>query len=252
MLLGIGRCGEIFTTMGQQKVLLVEDSPEVRIVVEASLKDFDVVTSPTLADAAVRLAKETFACMILDIELPDGDGVAFFAKIQTEVPTIFLTGNLDLSKKLAAFSLGAEDFVAKPFEAAELAARVAARVKKSSKAKQTKDLQVEDVKLVKDHLKFIIQSDDDCQEVSLTSLEFKILNLLLQNMERVFERDSIIDAAWGKNINVVDRTVDAHVSHLRKKLAPSRVTIEAIPGVGYKAIVKQGKDYDGLSKKRPL
>jgi DNA-binding response OmpR family regulator len=229
-----------------QKILLVEDSPQVQIVVEASLKDFDVVGCSTIKDAEKLLRSEIFSCMILDIELPDGDGVSFFSKLQTDpkfksIPTIFLTGKGDLSKKLAAFSLGAEDFVTKPFEAAELAARVQARIKKNQQTRQTGDVTIQDLSLLKDQMKIVIKGANGPSSLSLTALEFKILNLLLRNIDRIFERDTIIDEAWGSGVTVVDRTVDAHISHLRKKLAPSMVTIEAIPGVGYKAVVKKSR-----------
>jgi DNA-binding response OmpR family regulator len=225
-----------------EKILLVEDSPEVKIVVQASLKDFDVYACSGIQEAERQLQKNKFSCMILDIELPDGDGVSFFSQLQSRpdfssLPTFFLTGKTDLSQKLAAFSLGADDFITKPFEPAELRARVQARLKKS-RSSSSNEIKLGNLTLFKDQMRVMIASSEEKEIVSLTLLEFKILQLLLKDPERIFERDVIIDEVWGKSANIVDRTVDAHVSHLRKKLSKSNLFIEAIPSIGYKLSVK--------------
>jgi DNA-binding response OmpR family regulator len=222
-----------------EKVLLVEDSPEVKIVVQASLKDFEVHSCSRIQEAEQELKKNKFSLLILDIELPDGDGVSFFSQLQSRVefsslPTFFLTGKKDLSQKLAAFSLGADDFITKPFEPAELRARVQARLKKSRVQSPT-ELNIGNLTLLKDQMKVIISLSDEKIVVPLTLLEFKILQLLLKSPDRIYERDVIIDEVWGKGVSLVDRTVDAHVSHLRKKISKSNLHIDAIPGVGYKA-----------------
>jgi DNA-binding response OmpR family regulator len=225
-----------------KKILAVEDSPEIHLVIEASLSDFLVVLAPSLAEARKQLEKDVFAGMILDISLPDGDGLEFFARVRQDarwrdLPVIFLTGKTDLSSKLAAFSLGAEDFLTKPFEAAELRARVQARLKRMDEIRDG-DLRVQDLMLNKSQMKVWISKGTQRAAVSLTSTEFRLLALLLRHMDRIYDRDTIINEVWGNETHVLDRTVDTHVSHLRKKIAQSRVHIEAVPGEGYRAVVK--------------
>jgi len=225
-----------------KKILAVEDSDEVRVVIEASLSEYLVVPAPTLATARKLLEKGSYAGIILDISLPDGDGLEFFARLRSdarwrELPVIFLTGKTDLSSKLAAFSLGAEDFVTKPFEAAELRARVQARLKRMDEIRDG-DLRVQDLVLNKSQMKVWISKNNERLPISLTSTEFRLLALLLRHLDRIYDRDTIINEVWGNDTHVLDRTVDTHVSHLRKKLVESCLQIEAVPGEGYRATMK--------------
>src|SRR5262249_36334931 len=119
-----------------------EDAPDVRAVVDGALAtDSIAVIAATTAEEALQIArKQKFDLILLDIHLPDRDGLEFFLELQKaakktsskDVPIIFLTGKADVSHKVTAFSLGAEDYIVKPFNIVELRARVEARLKKAA------------------------------------------------------------------------------------------------------------------------
>jgi two-component system alkaline phosphatase synthesis response regulator PhoP len=226
------------------KILLVEDATDFQLLVKETLsKSANVRIASTIAEARAALAKEKFELLILDLSLPDGDGMEFFSQMQGERLTedtavIFLTAKSETAMQVTAFSLGADDYVVKPFKPLEFRARVEAKLKKQAQLRQHEtvlirgDLRIE---LGKQRA-FIVagQDQEEKQALELTGREFKLLYHLAKNEGTVFSRDQLISAVWGSDVHVLDRTVDTHVYTLRKKLGPYSRYIESEVGMGYR------------------
>jgi DNA-binding response OmpR family regulator len=225
-------------------ILTVEDNPQMRILVEAALNEYDLNFATTLSESRQLLSSKRFDLMILDLALPDGDGFQLLTELSndrrlSEMPVIVLSGKSETATKVIAFSIGAEDFVAKPFDPLELKARVAAKLRKAERqTDQHKSLKVGDLQIDVPKQKVWISRTDGPLAVDLTSLEFRLLLTLARSPERVFTRDYLLSEVWGENLSVTDRTVDTHIGHLRKKLSPSASRIDTVIGSGYRFLTR--------------
>jgi len=223
-------------------VLLVEDSVEVQKMVRAGLQGIvELFIASSIDEARQFLSKDNFTpgLILLDINLPDGNGISFCQELNAdkkyaETPLFFLTADTNISTKVLGFSLGADDFIVKPFDPLELKARVESKLKKQSLLNVNTGLfEWESIKIdcssqttevLKPLRKFI----------NLTALEFKILTLFAQKPQIVIPRDEILNEVWGKDVHVYPRSVDTHVSKLRRKLGDEYTFIESVHSVGYK------------------
>lgn len=225
-------------------MLVVEDNAEMRILVEAALDEYQLTFSSTLKDAKEAITKKKFELILLDLGLPDGDGLKFLAELSAtaetkDIPVIILSGKSETVNKVMAFSIGAEDFISKPFDPLELKARVTAKLRKSEKLQQLSEvLRIGDLKIDVLKQKVWIQKQADTEAVDFTTLEFKLLLNFARAPERVFTRDFLLNEVWGMNVSITDRTVDTHIGHLRKKLAHSHTKIETVIGSGYRFLVE--------------
>ncbi len=229
-----------------RNVLVIEDNAEMRILVEAALDEYQLAFSSTLKEAKDNLRTNKFDLILLDLGLPDGDGLKFLAELSgqsksKDTPVIILSGKSETVNKVMAFSIGAEDFVSKPFDPLELKARVAAKLRKAEKQQGlAENLRAGDLKI--DVLKqkvWIVDGQEKAEGVDLTTLEFKLLLNFVRAPERVFTREFLLNEVWGMNVSVTDRTVDTHIGHLRKKLAHSQCKIETVIGSGYRFLIPQ-------------
>lgn len=181
------------------------------------------------------LAREKPSLILLDLMLPDTDGLEVCRQIRksdelAQVPIIMLTARGDESDKVVGLELGADDYMTKPFSVKELVARIHAVLRRPGGGEATKRISVGT--LVIDLDKFEVTTEG--AKVELTATEFKILQLLASRKGRVFTRDQILDFLWGNEKAVVDRTVDVHIRNLREKLGAAASLIKNIRGVGYK------------------
>lgn len=167
--------------------------------------------------------------------MPDGSGLEILAHLQEHsqsIPVICLTGRKDLASKASAFSLGAEDFIEKPFNPLELKMRVNARIRKYSEKKNfSQELEIGELRLSSAEQTVLTKSG---KNISLTTHEFKILNMFANAPKRIFTRDEIIHRVWRDSVSVNDRAVDVHISNVRRKISGSKVFIKAVIGRGYK------------------
>lgn len=223
------------------RILLVEDSPDSQLVVSKALgKDHDVVVAPTLMQARSALAAGHFDLLLLDVELPDGEGFKFCADIRSQMddqmpPVVFLTGRTELADRLMGLAIGADDYLVKPISPAELRARVMARQRASERvASATGPAQLNgDIKLDATSARaWIIRSGQETP-MELTPAEFKILGFFLRNQEQTFSRKQLLDAIWGKEVHITERTIDSHVSNLRKKLVSRCFSLKPVRSMGY-------------------
>lgn len=222
------------------RILLVEDQREFQKIVAQVLDDSDTVVeiAASVEVAKAMLQKNHYELIVLDITLPDQDGISFYADLQTqtalkETPVIFLTGSESTTNKIAAFSLGAEDYVVKPFNHQEFKARVQAKLRKAKKRSGV----AEEAKIEPFHFRLASQrvfTIADATEFLLTPKEFKLLYCLASHPDRVYSREELLQEVWGSIVG--GRTIDTTIYSLRKKLGPLAQVIEAVPSIGYRYI----------------
>lgn len=224
------------------KILVIEDDQDIQFVIKRTLgRDHKVTFASSLTQAREILANSQ-DLILLDVVLPDGDGFQFLAELKNDsnlkrTPVLMLTGRSSPSDQVMGFSLGAEDYIVKPIEPVVLQAKINSRFKLlSSSKKETKDLRVGDLCFDLPKQKVTILRDSGEKKVELTPLEFKILLHFASHEEQVFSRDQLMDAIWGNGVTILDRTIDTHISHVRKKIAPSLFTIGSVHGVGYRLV----------------
>jgi DNA-binding response OmpR family regulator len=224
----------------RNSILLVEDNELLRRSMARFLRDhFTVLESGSIAEAKETLKAQTVDLVVLDMTLPDGDGTRLCAYLQSvprlsQMPVIVLTGRAEVEDKLAAFSLGADDYVNKPVESRELIARIQARLKRIRSQRISEQHLVRGSLQINLERQKVFRTDDEGEhEIELTPIEFKLLLYFARHEGHVLSRDQLLEGAWGDGTHIIDRTVDTHVSNLRKKLASSTHTIRSRHGMGY-------------------
>lgn len=223
------------------KILVIDDAEEVQLLVENALHSLNasIDAALTARDALKKVKERVYQLVIIDIALPDGNGLDLFLQIRgvkgyEQVPVIFLTSNEEVSTVVSAFSLGADDYISKPFRLLELRARVERRLRAPVQKQETDDGEVKVGSLVLNLHSQRVKVQDKDEYLPLSPREFKILLLLAKSPDRVFSRKNILEKIWGNQVNVTDRTVDAHICYLRKKMSQFSPYIESIPGEGYR------------------
>ena len=207
-------------------ILLVEDdldiSSNLKVFLES--KDYLVTVSNTLKNAQANLKYTNYDLMILDITLPDGNGIEFYKK-NNSIPTIFLSAKDDEETIVNGLELGAEDYLTKPFSSKELLARINKILLRNKKSEIT----IKDITF--DYNSLIVKKNNE--EVKLSSLELKILNLLFTNLNKIVTREMINENIWnwtGNDVN--DNTVTVYLKRIREKLDTDIIT--TIKGIGYR------------------
>lgn len=228
------------------QILCVEDSHEFYLYLAKILKNHTLTHAVNLHEAfkIVDNGRASFDLVLLDISLPDGNGIKALGTLkdafpERNVPFIILSSDDDVLSKVAAFGMGVDDYVTKPPNATELVARIEARLRSSKAAQKNRNhIQVGDLKIDSDRMSVEQTTSAGVQLIELTPSEFKLLKLLCARPGQVYNRDHLIDQVWGLAKHITQRTVDAHISHLRKKLTTSKVKIETVLSVGYKVEIK--------------
>jgi DNA-binding response OmpR family regulator len=225
--------------MSRKTIMIVDDEPKVADLIRAYLeKDgYEVILAADGKTALDKAGREKPALIILDLNLPELDGIEVFRSIRTfsDVPVIMVTARDEEVDKIVGLQLGADDYVTKPFSPRELAARVGAVLRRYSEGSKNAS------KIISGEL----QIDFDRHEVKyknelvgLTAAEFKLVSVMARNPGRVFTRLQLMDSAFGETYEGYDRTIDAHIKNIRQKLeklgAGVENTIITIRGVGYK------------------
>lgn len=225
--------------MNATRVLVVDDEPAIRESLAFALKreGFGVLEAASLKEARA-LTDEQADLIILDLVLPDGNGLDFLRALRahSDIPVIVLTSRDDETDRVLGLEMGADDYVVKPFSPREVAARVRAVLRRAAaKAQPEEDKPLEAGALRVDPRtrKAAISGS----ELMLSRTEFNLLVAFLREPGRVFERSQLLDAVWGSDVTVGDRTVDVHMKALRRKIEEAggdpRV-LETVRGVGYR------------------
>jgi DNA-binding response OmpR family regulator len=218
------------------KILVIEDSPDIRALVTTSLSaTFAVRTVSFRSDAIKLIEEEDFDLLIMDVQLPDGDGFQLCAELKNKgwkgKPVIFLTAKTSIEDKILAFAVGADDYLVKPFDHRELLARVQAKFRVIEGVRR--GTKVGDLWLDFERQAAFIVKDDSEVRLTLTITEFKLLSCLAQSPNSVLNRDRILDFVWGPTHYLCDRSVDVYISSLRRKIKNASCRIKTIYKAGY-------------------
>ncbi|MBD8524831.1 response regulator [Pseudoxanthomonas sp. CAU 1598] len=217
--------------------MIVEDEPALALLLQDTLHEAGFQTT-VLAEGAGVVAwvrEHAPTVVLLDLVLPGGDGFAICKEIRafSTVPLIMITARAEEADRLRGLDIGADDYVCKPFHAAEVAARVRALLRRSIAWREATPGSP-------------LQLDEDCFEarwhgtaLELTPVEFRLLRTLGKRPGRVYSRSQLLDTVYVDDHVVSDRTIDSHIKNLRRKLqevTPDSQPIESVYGVGYKFV----------------
>ena len=224
--------------MAKKRIVIVEDEHDMAELVALRLKreGYLVETAPDGEEGLRKLTSNPPDLAILDVMLPKMSGIELANQLRNDPRTssiaiIMLTAKSEESDVVVGLRLGADDYITKPFSMSVLIARIAAVLRRSREGAIGKGtLQIGPVRIDQD--RHCVELDG--RDVSLTLTEFKLLTALVAAHGRVLTRNQLIDQAMGLDIVVTDRTIDVHLTALRKKLETARSLIQTVRGVGYR------------------
>ena len=216
-------------------VLLVEDEENLASLVRAYLEQegYPVISVVTGAEALRVIETEPVRLVVLDLNLPDMDGLDVCRQIRarSSVPVVMLTARDEERDRLAGLETGADDYIGKPFSPRELVARMKAVLRRSEPHSEEELLVLGDVVLRRSAREVGVAGEP----IELRPKEFDLLVYLMQNRGAVLSRDVLLERVWGYDYAGGTRTVDVHVAQLRRKLRRPDL-IRTIRGSGYKAV----------------
>ena len=220
-------------------IYYVEDDTNIRELVLYALKtaEFQVMGFENAASFYKRMKEQQPDLLLLDIMLPDEDGVSILKKLKSRpdtenIPVIMMTAKSSEYDKVLGLDSGADDYITKPFGVMELISRVKAVIRRSDRSKGSAGEVLKIGELVLDEQKHEVYARG--QEVSLTFKEFELLSYLMKNRGLVLSRDKILNTIWNYEYEGESRTVDVHIGSLRQKLGTCGDFIKTIRGIGYK------------------
>src|SRR6516165_5225890 len=220
-----------------KKIAVIEDDSDLYSLLQYNLEKegFTVVGSKTGKGALELCRRERPDLIILDIMLPDSDGLDICKGIRgnselASTPVIFLTARASETDRIVGLELGANDYIVKPFFVRELIARIKIHFREQTPA-QSKLLKAGNLELDRTRCQVHLSG----QEVALTATEFRLLEFLMSRPGVVFSREQLLDAVWGHDRAVTDRTVDVYVLRLRQKIEGDSGAsfIRSVRGFGY-------------------
>ncbi|MDR0546562.1 MAG: response regulator transcription factor [Dysgonamonadaceae bacterium] len=225
-----------------EKILVVDDNKSICEILEFNLSNEGyAVECAYSAEEALRKLTPQHSLILLDVMMGGMSGYKMAETLRKEknpIPIIFLTAKDTENDMLTGFSVGADDYIAKPFSIKEIIARVRALIKRSELSQKSAEPAPETKnRLIFDDL--VINSDTKelmigSEIVPLTRTEFDIITLLASHPDRIFEREDIIDNLWKDAPYITARTIDVHIGRLRKKLGDKASLIVSRPGYGYR------------------
>lgn len=221
-------------------ILVVDDEKEIRDAIEIYLRGekYNVIKAKDGLEALDILEREKIHVIILDIMMPNLDGIKTCMKIREEsnIPIIMLSAKSEDSDKILGLNIGADDYVSKPFNYFELIARVKSQLRRYEnplKENDDKVINIRDLTVYRELKRVEVRGE----EVKLTGTEFKIIELLASNPGKVFSIEEIYEKIWGEHIFKGDNTVTVHIRRIREKIEINTKEpqyIKVVWGVGYK------------------
>ena len=220
------------------KILIVEDEEPLALLLQYNLEaeGFRVSLSRRGDEAEVAISEDPPDLIILDWMLPGLSGIELCrrlraAKTARPIPILILTARGEEQDRIRGLTMGADDYVVKPFSVPELLARVRAILRRASPARIAHTLEVEGIELDRESYRVMRNG----REVRLGPTEFKLLEFLMESPGRVFTRTQLLDGVWGRDVYVDERTVDVHIGRLRKAInrGKEKDPIRTVRGAGY-------------------
>lgn len=225
------------------KILIFDDEKSIREMIKFSLemKGMECFEALSAQNAISEIYANRPDLIILDWMMPDVSGIEFLRRIKrdpkvNDIPVILLTAKVDENNVVTGLDAGAEDYIKKPFSTKELIARINSILRRNNKS----DL-IEVMLLKLDCNSRLVYVDN--KSVNLGPTEFKLLKFLIENKEKTFTREQILDRVWGANVYIDERTVDVHIRRIRKSLSIIKIDtnslhpsdyIQTVRGLGYR------------------
>jgi two-component system OmpR family response regulator len=222
-------------TEAPPRILVVDDEENIRFLVTTalSLAGMDTVTATTGFEALDQIYRERPDLIVLDVMIPGLDGFAILRRLRDQgnhVPIVFLTARDQSADRVRGLSEGGDDYIVKPFDVAELVARVQLRMKRADQQAANRRLRCADLEMDTD----LHQVYRGGEEIYLSPTEYKLLHYLMTNVGRVLNRNQILEHVWSFDIDVDPSVVDTYISYLRKKVDRSGPKlIHTVRGVGF-------------------
>ncbi len=225
------------STSTKQKILIVDDEPDILELIEYNLKKegYQVYTARNGQEAVSEAKKVLPDLIVLDIMMPKMDGIEA-CRIMRTMPEfkntfmVFLTARSEEYSEIAGFNVGADDYIAKPIKPRALVSRINAILRRNAPAEEVTDNKLEIGNLTIDREAYLVYQKGD--KVVLAKKEFELLYLLASKPGKVYTREVILKNIWEDSVVVTNRTIDVHIRKLREKLGDDIVS--TVKGVGYK------------------
>ncbi len=225
----------------KEKILIVDDERDIGEILEFNLANegYEVEVAHSAEEGLKKLNDGGYALILLDVMMGGMSGYKMAEKLRREgnpVPIVFLTAKDTENDMLTGFSVGADDYISKPFSLKEVAARVRAVLKRASTdASNLSPANKNGLTIGELTIDFQSKELREGERViPLTKTEYEIIRLLASNPSRIFSREEMIDRLWKDAPYVTERTVDVHITRLRKKLGARASLIVSRPGYGYR------------------
>lgn len=217
-----------------QKILIVEDEKNIARFLELELQheQFETVVAYDGRTGIELAASEMFNCILLDVMLPQLNGIEVCRRIRkiSDVPILLITARDEVMDRVAGLDAGADDYIVKPFAIEELLARIRSILRRVKHTHTSKPLMVRDLEIDVDAYEVLFEKN----KIELTRKEFDLLKLLVENKNHVCTRELILETVWGFDTEVETNVVDVYIRHLRTKLQTvNDPYIETVRGVGY-------------------
>jgi len=220
------------------KVLIVEDEEALALLLQYNLQaeGFRVSLAQRGDEAEVVISEDPPDLIILDWMLPGLSGIELCRRLRTgktarPIPILILTARGEEQDRIRGLTVGADDYVVKPFSVPELLARVRAILRRASPSRIAQTLEVDGIQLDREAYRVVRNG----RQVRLGPTEFKLLEFLMESPGRVFTRTQLLDGVWGHDVYVDERTVDVHIGRLRKAInrGKEKDPIRTVRGAGY-------------------
>lgn len=222
-------------------ILVIEDDQEINNLLCKALQDngFIPVSALTGMQGLAYLKSETFDLVLLDLMLPFKSGDAILQELRkfTNIPVVIISAKELTQTKIDLLRLGADDYITKPFDLDEVIARVEANLRRSntSWSEVNNIFKYKDIKIDLSSKQVVVNG----QEIALTATELKILELFIQNPQKVFSKSNLFESIWNEEYAINDNTLNVHISRLRHKLkevGSEKEYIETLWGLGYRLV----------------
>ena len=221
-----------------KKILIVDDEFEMRQLLKIYLRqdNYQVDEAENGQEAYEKMKKNDYDLMILDVMMPIMDGWQTIEQVRkiSDIPIIMLTAKGTTQDKVTGFSTGADDYLVKPFDEAELLVRIKALLRRTSHNEaEAEILKYEGIILDLTAREAFFEEE----KLSLTQTEFDLLSVFIKHRGKALSREQLVELIWGIDFTGEDRTVDAHIKNLREKLKAAGIeqtVIKTVWGIGYK------------------
>ncbi len=233
--------GGCYNPTVRQRIVIIEDEKDIVDLVRYNFRKegFDVESFSSGKDGLEHLRKISTDLVLLDIMLPDLDGIEICKRVRADdrlkgLPIIFLTARGEEIDRVVGLEIGADDYVVKPFSPRELVARVKAVLRRQEQAHgKAEVIEVSGLRLDSRTHEVTVHG----RSIQLSALEFKLLHFLASQPRRVFSREQLLDNVWGRDRFVTPRTVDVHIRRLREKIEAQEGVphyVQTVRGSGYR------------------